>query len=65
VVQWDLLTARLVRPNLECTNGYIHVIDNVLMRERDVYISGTGCRAGAPSRWAIFAATVAALLFCR
>ena len=27
------------RPDLHCTNGYIHVIDTVLMRDRDVSIS--------------------------
>ena len=29
IVQWEDLEARLIRPNLKCTNGYIHVIDKV------------------------------------
>ena len=30
------MEARVSRPNVECTNGYIHVIDTVFMRQRDV-----------------------------
>ena len=26
------MTARIIRPDLRCTNGYVHVIDTVLMR---------------------------------
>ena len=33
------MTARIVRPDLHCTNGYVHVIDTVLMNDRDVSIS--------------------------
>ena len=33
------MTARIIRPDLHCTNGYVHVIDTVLMRDRDVSIS--------------------------
>jgi len=36
VVQWEDLEARLIRPNLKCTNGYIHVIDKVLLKQRDI-----------------------------
>ncbi|CAG0880507.1 unnamed protein product [Darwinula stevensoni] len=39
-VEWHGEVARVVRPNLECTNGYIHVIDNVLMSDSDVTVSG-------------------------
>ena len=28
-VEWENLEIRIIRPNLECTNGYIHVIDQV------------------------------------
>ena len=30
------MQARVTRSNVECTNGYIHVIDTVFMRQRDV-----------------------------
>ena len=36
VVEWEDVKARLIRPNLECTNGYIHIIDRVVMKRRDV-----------------------------
>ena len=38
-LQWENLEARVIRPNLECTNGYIHVIDKVIMKKRDISIS--------------------------
>ena len=30
------MEARVSRANVECTNGFIHVIDAVFMRQRDV-----------------------------
>jgi hypothetical protein len=36
IVEWEDVKARLIRPNLECTNGYIHIIDQVVMKRRDV-----------------------------
>jgi uncharacterized surface protein with fasciclin (FAS1) repeats len=38
-IQWEDLEARIIRPNLECTNGYIHVIDKVMMKNRDITLS--------------------------
>ena len=32
VVEWEDLEIRIIRPNLECTNGFIHVIDQVIHR---------------------------------
>lgn len=29
------------RPDLECVNGVVHVIDKVLMMKRDVTVSGS------------------------
>ena len=29
IVEWEDLEIKVIRPNLECTNGYIHVIDQV------------------------------------
>jgi hypothetical protein len=34
MVSYEDLSARVVRANLECANGYIHVIDNVIMKVR-------------------------------
>ena len=41
-VEWENLRAEIIRPNLECTNGYIHVIDTVLMKRRDVTLAASG-----------------------
>ena len=38
-LQWEDLEARVIRPNLKCTNGYIHVIDKVIMKKRDITLS--------------------------
>ena len=50
MVEWEDMEARLIRPNLECTNGYIHVIDKVLMKRRDVTLSGAIQEAKANSK---------------
>ncbi len=39
VVYWEDLKAKLVRPNLNCTNGYVHILDKVLMKRRDMTVS--------------------------
>jgi uncharacterized surface protein with fasciclin (FAS1) repeats len=39
IVEWENLEIRIIRPNLECTNGYIHVIDQVIMKRRDVVLA--------------------------
>ena len=31
-VSYDGIVARVVRANIECTNGYIHLIDSVVMK---------------------------------
>lgn len=31
----------MFRPDVECTNGIIHVIDAVLLKESDVRVTGT------------------------
>ena len=38
-LQWEDLEARIIRPNMECNNGIIHVIDKVIMKERDVTLA--------------------------
>jgi len=39
VIEWEDLQARVIRPNMECKNGIIHVIDKVIMKERDVTLA--------------------------
>jgi len=41
-ILYDGLSARIVRPDIECSNGYIHLIDRVVMKRRDVTLGGTG-----------------------
>ena len=40
-VNYDGITSRIVRPNIECTNGYIHLIDKVVMKVRNLTFSKT------------------------
>ncbi|XP_023339725.1 fasciclin-1-like [Eurytemora carolleeae] len=40
VVSYEDIEARVVRGDLECSNGYIHIIDTVVMKRRDVTLSG-------------------------
>ena len=55
LVNYDGLTARIVRPNIECTNGYIHLIDKVVVKVGSQ--AGPVCRIKLPnsrdetSRW--------------
>jgi len=41
MVRHQSTTARIIRPNLETSNGYIHIIDSVIMKRRDVTLSGS------------------------
>ncbi|XP_037077554.1 fasciclin-1-like isoform X2 [Pollicipes pollicipes] len=59
VIKWEGMQARVTRTNVECTNGYIHVIDGVMMRARDVTTSG------APAVFSSAIWLVAALLSLR
>lgn len=38
ILQWEDLSARIVRPDVNAINGIIHVIDNVLMVKRDMMV---------------------------
>ncbi|XP_017796354.1 PREDICTED: fasciclin-1-like, partial [Habropoda laboriosa] len=40
-IEWKGKWIRVFRPDVECTNGIIHVIDTVLMKESDVWVTGT------------------------
>ena len=35
-VSKDGIVARVVRANIECTNGYIHLIDRVVMKVKNL-----------------------------
>lgn len=47
VIEWEDLEARVIRPNLECSNGIIHVVDKVIMKKRDVTLSKSSGSVGA------------------
>lgn len=38
--EWENVQARIVRPDVLCTDGVIHVIDHVLVLRRDITVSG-------------------------
>nr|XP_012225914.1 PREDICTED: fasciclin-1 isoform X6 [Linepithema humile] len=39
-VQWDGKWVQIFRPDVECTNGIIHVIDTVFLKDSDVRVTG-------------------------
>jgi hypothetical protein len=39
-VEWQGEWIHVYRPDVECTNGIIHVIDSVFLKESDVRVSG-------------------------
>lgn len=53
------MQARVSRADEECTNGYIHVIDAVLMADGDVRTSGAAVTAAAGPAAALLAACLA------
>ena len=62
LVYFDFWSARVIRPDLRCTNGYVHVIDRVLMRRRDVVPHKSAAVAPAPAPTLQAAAAAAALV---
>lgn len=48
VVEWEDLVAKVIRSNLECTNGYIHIIDKVIMKRRDLVLSSGHAHFATP-----------------
>ncbi|XP_066589755.1 fasciclin-1 isoform X2 [Prorops nasuta] len=40
-ILWNEKWIRVFRPDVECTNGIIHVIDDVFMKEGDVKVTGS------------------------
>lgn len=40
LLEWQGQKVRVIRPDVECTNGIIHVIDTVLLKESDIRVTG-------------------------
>ncbi|XP_076044280.1 fasciclin 1 Fas1 domain-containing isoform X2 [Oratosquilla oratoria] len=38
-LEWNGIKAQVIRPDVECVNGVVHVINKVLMKSRDVTVS--------------------------
>ncbi|XP_013782766.1 fasciclin-1-like [Limulus polyphemus] len=56
-VEWEGLEAVIIRPDVQATNGVIHVIDRILMKRRDMIRTG-GASSLSPSLMAGFLAVV-------
>ncbi|OXU31746.1 hypothetical protein TSAR_014061, partial [Trichomalopsis sarcophagae] len=41
-IEWMGKKIKVIRPDVACTNGIIHVIDDVMLRESDIYVTGSG-----------------------
>ena len=55
LVKWQSLQARVVRTDEECTNGYIHAIDAVLVGPKDVSPPSAAAAASAAQSAAVSA----------
>lgn len=40
MITWNHKKINVYRPDVECTNGIIHVIDYPILEEKDVVVSG-------------------------
>jgi uncharacterized surface protein with fasciclin (FAS1) repeats len=60
-VNYDGVVAKIVRPNIECTNGYIHLIDKVVVKRRDITLGGSNSML--PSFIAIFTTWILCAIF--
>ena len=40
LAEWENIKARIIRPDVQCTDGVIHVIDKVLVQRREISVSG-------------------------
>ncbi|CAG0924362.1 unnamed protein product [Notodromas monacha] len=54
LVEWDGIVAEVERGDIECTNGYIHVIRDVLMKDKDVQVNTAAVPVGATSGFLSF-----------
>ena len=59
---WNKIQAKSIRPNIECTNGIIHLVDTVLIDDSPPWV--VGAAQGLRPRTAILplAAVLVALL---
>jgi len=46
-VEWEDIRARLVRPDLACENGVLHVIDRVIVKRREIAVPASPPEARA------------------
>lgn len=61
-LEWQGERILVSRPDVECTNGIIHVIDTVLLRDTDVRVTG-GVGALGPLMSLLTALLAASLAF--
>lgn len=61
-VEWEGIHAVITRPDVQATNGVIHVIDRILMKRRDMMRTG-GASCNSPSILAGLIIVVLTLLF--
>lgn len=54
-IEWNNEWVHVFRPDVECTNGIIHVIDNVLLRESDIQVNGGAHDSTPLGLWTLFA----------
>ena len=40
-VAWNQIQGKVIRPNLECTNGYIHMVDTVMFDDLPPWAVGS------------------------
>ena len=40
-IEWENIRARIIRPDVQAINGVIHVIDQVLMKKRDLSVNSS------------------------
>lgn len=40
ILEWQRKRIHIIRPDVECTNGIIHVIDGVFLKDSDVQVTG-------------------------
>ncbi|KAK3875406.1 hypothetical protein Pcinc_019719 [Petrolisthes cinctipes] len=63
-LEWNGISARVIRPDVECVNGVVHVIDKVLMARRDVTVI-SGSATSTATALATLAATFVAFAVAR
>lgn len=54
-IEWNNEWVHVFRPDVKCTNGIIHVIDSVLLRESDIQVTGGAQDLTPLGLWTFFA----------